>query len=59
MKHVVGLLVCAVLAIAAPSYAQGVTTASITGLVKDASGGDWDADWFGGGPTLWKSLGKP
>jgi hypothetical protein len=39
MKHVVGLLVCAVLAIAAPSYAQGVTTASITGLVKDASGG--------------------
>lgn len=26
---------------------------------KDASGGDWDADWFGGGPTLWKSLGKP
>ena len=39
MKHVVGLLVCAVLAIATPSYAQGVTTASITGLVKDASGG--------------------
>jgi len=38
MKHVVGLLVCAVLAVAAPSYAQ-VTTASMTGVVKDASGG--------------------
>src|SRR3954470_22189159 len=38
MKHVVGLLVCAVLAVAAPSSAQ-VTTASMTGIVKDASGG--------------------
>jgi hypothetical protein len=38
MKHVVGLLVCAVLAVAVPSSAQ-VTTASMTGIVKDASGG--------------------
>src|SRR4051812_21307314 len=41
MKHVVGLLVCAVLAVAAsaPAHAQGVTTAAVTGVVKDASGG--------------------
>src|SRR5437868_11855509 len=39
MKHVVFLLVCAMFAVSAPASAQGVTTASITGVVKDASGG--------------------
>ena len=39
MKHVVVLLVCATLAWSAPVYAQGVTTAAVTGIVKDASGG--------------------
>src|SRR5437868_15373917 len=39
MKRVVFLLVCAIIAISAPASAQGVTTASITGVVKDASSG--------------------
>src|SRR5437868_12313848 len=39
MKRVVFLLVCAIIAISAPASAQGVTTASITGVVRDASGG--------------------
>ncbi|HKB12046.1 MAG TPA: carboxypeptidase regulatory-like domain-containing protein [Vicinamibacterales bacterium] len=39
MKHVVVLLVCATLVPSTSAFAQGVTTASVTGLVKDAQGG--------------------
>src|SRR5262249_37372639 len=39
MKHVVVLVLCTTLAASATAFAQGVTTASITGLVKDDSGG--------------------
>src|SRR5262252_5208853 len=39
MKHVVVLVFCATLAVSTTVFAQGVTTASITGLVKDDSGG--------------------
>src|SRR5262249_23559297 len=39
MKHVAVLVVCATLAASTSLLAQGVTTASITGLVKDDSGG--------------------
>ena len=38
MKHVVVLALCATLAGVTSAFAQGVTTASITGLVKDDSG---------------------
>src|SRR5262245_30294979 len=39
MKHVVVLVLCTTLAASTSVLAQGVTTASITGLVKDDSGG--------------------
>src|SRR5438045_9785825 len=35
----IALAACCVVALSAGAYAQGVTTASITGVVKEASGG--------------------